>query len=107
MHTNSFVAVSRPPSRTSGEVELDNLGQTFTSRSQEADARAVNEAELEARVGEVNEGEQEQAQLPPVDRGKDAYMFLAAAFVVEALVWGECVSSLHSFQSPDLYVFQE
>ena len=26
--------------------------------------------------------------LPPVDRGKDAYLFLAAAFVVEGLVWG-------------------
>jgi hypothetical protein len=26
--------------------------------------------------------------LPPVDGGKDAYLFLAAAFVVETLVWG-------------------
>lgn len=26
--------------------------------------------------------------LPPVDRGKDAWLFLAAAFIVEALVWG-------------------
>ncbi|KAK8851460.1 major facilitator superfamily domain-containing protein [Apiospora arundinis] len=26
--------------------------------------------------------------LPPVDRGKDAYLFLAASFAVEALVWG-------------------
>lgn len=32
--------------------------------------------------------------LPPVDRGKDAWLFLAACFVVEALVWGKslCVS---------------
>lgn len=27
--------------------------------------------------------------LPPVDRGKDAWLFLAACFVLEALVWGE------------------
>lgn len=27
--------------------------------------------------------------LPPVDRGKDAWMFLAACFVMEALVWGK------------------
>ncbi|GIJ91304.1 hypothetical protein Asppvi_010269 [Aspergillus pseudoviridinutans] len=27
-------------------------------------------------------------QLPPIDRGKDAWLFLAACFVMEALVWG-------------------
>ncbi|KAF2141627.1 uncharacterized protein K452DRAFT_326745 [Aplosporella prunicola CBS 121167] len=27
-------------------------------------------------------------QLPPVDRGKDAWLFLAACFAIEALVWG-------------------
>lgn len=26
--------------------------------------------------------------LPPVDRGKDAYLFLTACFVFEALIWG-------------------
>lgn len=26
--------------------------------------------------------------LPPVDGGKDAWLFLAAAFAIEALVWG-------------------
>jgi hypothetical protein len=28
--------------------------------------------------------------LPPADGGKDALLFLAAGFVVEALVWGQC-----------------
>jgi hypothetical protein len=27
--------------------------------------------------------------LPPVDGGKDAWLFLAACFLIEALVWGE------------------
>jgi hypothetical protein len=51
-------------------------------------------------------GEQQQAQdgvqdahpparhefsLPPVDRGKDAWLFLAACWAVEALVWGKFV----------------
>lgn len=27
--------------------------------------------------------------LPPVDRGKDAWLFLAAGFMVEALTWGK------------------
>ncbi|KAH8690013.1 MFS monocarboxylate transporter [Talaromyces proteolyticus] len=30
----------------------------------------------------------EMRQLPPVDGGKDAWLFLAACFIIEALVWG-------------------
>lgn len=29
-----------------------------------------------------------EANLPPVDRGKHAYLFLAACFIFEALIWG-------------------
>jgi len=32
--------------------------------------------------------EREAVSLPPMDGGKDAWLFLAAVFVVEALVWG-------------------
>ncbi|KAF4536166.1 MFS transporter [Lasiodiplodia theobromae] len=32
--------------------------------------------------------ERNESQLPPVDSGKDAYMFLAACFALDALVWG-------------------
>ena len=32
------------------------------------------------------------ASLPPVDSGKDAWLFLAACFVVEALVWGKALT---------------
>jgi hypothetical protein len=31
---------------------------------------------------------------PPADRGKDAYLFLTACFILEALVWGRNPSSL-------------
>ena len=31
----------------------------------------------------------QEFSLPPVDGGKDAWLFLAASFFVEALVWGE------------------
>lgn len=27
-------------------------------------------------------------ELPPVDGGKDAWLFLAACFLIEALIWG-------------------
>lgn len=30
----------------------------------------------------------EESQLPPVDRGAGAWMFLVASFVIEGLVWG-------------------
>jgi hypothetical protein len=29
-----------------------------------------------------------QYSLPPVDKGRDAWLFLVAAFIMEALVWG-------------------
>ena len=30
----------------------------------------------------------EMPSLPPVDGGKDAWLFLAACFMIEGLVWG-------------------
>jgi len=35
-----------------------------------------------------NDTRHEFPALPPVDGGKDAWLFLAACFVVEALIWG-------------------
>jgi hypothetical protein len=32
----------------------------------------------------------EGRQLPPVDGGKDAWMFLVAGFIIEGLTWGLC-----------------
>lgn len=29
-----------------------------------------------------------ETHLPPVDRGKGAWLFLAACFMIEALIWG-------------------
>ena len=31
----------------------------------------------------------QEFSLPPVDGGKDAWLFLAGCFVTEALIWGE------------------
>jgi hypothetical protein len=38
--------------------------------------------------------EQDQ-QLPPMDGGKDAWLFLAACFMIEALIWGT-LSTVHT-----------
>ncbi|KAJ8120401.1 hypothetical protein O1611_g10375 [Lasiodiplodia mahajangana] len=44
-----------------------------------ADTRLPNEGDFIQR---------QEFSLPPVDGGKDAWLFLAAVFVVDALVWG-------------------
>lgn len=35
-------------------------------------------------------------ELPPADRGKDAWLFLAACFTLEAVIWGS--SSLYQMR---------
>jgi hypothetical protein len=45
----------------------------------------VEDGRLEATQ---NRPGQYEFSLPPADGGKDAWFFLAACFVVEALVWG-------------------
>jgi hypothetical protein len=37
-----------------------------------------------------NEEVEHESLLPPTDGGKDAWQFLAAAFVIEILIWGRC-----------------
>lgn len=43
---------------------------------------------------EVPDGRQEFS-LPPADGGKDAWFFLAAAFVMEGLIWGKLTLFIH------------
>jgi hypothetical protein len=45
-------------------------------------------ASPEHHAEDGNEHEMEMASLPPVDGGKDAWLFLAACFMIEGLVWG-------------------
>ncbi|GMG53401.1 unnamed protein product [Aspergillus oryzae var. brunneus] len=48
------------------------------------------------RSGLLTDEPHDELQLPPVDGGKDAWLFLAAGFVMEALVWGKFLNSFHS-----------
>jgi len=50
-----------------------------------------------------NEPAHHEFSLPPADGGKQAWLFLAAGFVVEALVWGQC-NVFCSVQHPKSYV---
>ena len=45
----------------------------------------VEDGRLEATQ---NRSGQHEFSLPPADGGKEAWLFLAACFIVEALVWG-------------------
>lgn len=49
----------------------------------------ANHPRLIEDSGDRNSSTPNDSSLPPVDEGKDAWLFLAACFVVEALVWGE------------------
>jgi hypothetical protein len=55
--------------------------QEFSTISSRADAWfSIDESSNNAR---------QEFSLPPVDRGKDAWFFLAASFMMEALTWGK------------------
>ncbi|TRX95230.1 hypothetical protein FHL15_003922 [Xylaria flabelliformis] len=75
------------------------LGPTAISQTPECATPGTSSAEdnkddgffvaVNARLPDENDSMQRhEFSLPPVDGGKDAYLFLAAVFLVEALVWG-------------------
>ncbi|KAI0430435.1 MFS general substrate transporter [Xylaria sp. FL1042] len=55
------------------------------------DARSPVES-LEQEVNDNNRDGNPEFSLPPVDGGREAWLFLAACFVVDALIWGYTLS---------------
>lgn len=79
---HDFAASSRPvPSQPLSFPEFD--AQFSWNRRSTDQGR---EDALDIREGQASRPE---FSLPQADGGKDAWMFLAACFVVEAVVWGE------------------
>lgn len=73
----------------SSQIELHrfedaNAHQTSGVWQDQSRMASDAEAELESPTAPTPH----EFSLPPVDRGKDAWLFLAASFVIEALVWG-------------------
>lgn len=80
----------------------------FTSRpvsiyDSNIELNGVSPQHYEAGAGEV------QFSLPPVDTGKDAWLFLFSAFIMDILVWGTsclelahlaCTNAMQAFLSP-------
>ncbi|KAK3494904.1 major facilitator superfamily domain-containing protein [Neurospora hispaniola] len=79
-------------SQSTFDIPLDSLPPSYRTTERNADFDPIRRAETgtpEPQDTSVQEPvRHEFSQLPPVDGGKDAWLFLAACFVVEALVWG-------------------
>lgn len=61
-----------------------------TTASENEDASSAQERQLD-EIELVQQLHYQLECLPPVDTGKHAYLFLLACFILEALVWGECL----------------
>lgn len=67
-------------------IKLDTLAANPSTP-----AADLSDAVPESGCQEAGHGTQvteQEFSLPPTDRGKDAWLFLAACWAVEALVWG-------------------
>lgn len=71
------------------EVEL-------TANPQRSDSAEVERYYESTDLVEANNG----FSLPPTDGGKDAWLFLLACFMLEALIWGKQLLQLTEAQSP-------
>lgn len=93
----SEIALSLPAQAESSTREPNT--STVALKSREARNVQDNSFELtwtdEERTTPPNE-EVEQASLPRADGGKDAWLFLAGCFMIEALVWGKLSTLFHS-----------
>lgn len=57
---------------------------------------APSQESISLQVFGEDDADNQEFSLPPADGGKDAWMFLAACFVCEAMIWGK----LDKCQSP-------
>ncbi|PSN68117.1 MFS general substrate transporter [Corynespora cassiicola Philippines] len=67
------------------EFEMET--QTPASETPNLISRQGSDIHLESN-SQWHEGIEHESSLPPVDGGKDAWLFLSAAFLLEVLVWG-------------------
>lgn len=71
--------------QTDGGIDSTELGQARTSGYGDADGSHLSRRQ--SRRG--SEGYGQDLSLPQTDGGKNAWLFLAGSFSIEALVWGE------------------
>lgn len=61
-----------------------NAHEDVDDRSQNSHDEPLNDAYFQQN----DHATQQQRQLPRADGGKDAWLFLAACFMIEGLIWG-------------------
>jgi hypothetical protein len=78
-----------PEEKTTAEVTVQSAYTTQPSTPQPASTCASNiELSTLNPTHDANNPAEPEFSLPPVDGGKDAWLFLFSAFVLEVLVWG-------------------
>ena len=77
------------------DLALSDLGRVLASGYEENGSQRTH-----SRRSQANGQEYENASLPKADGGKDAWLFLAGCFCIEALTWGECIYLLHLYLAP-------
>lgn len=76
-------------------ISLEALTSETQQQQQQQQGRSGDTTPRGEPGGAFDSGQSphHEFSLPPVDTGRDAWLFLAACFVIEALVWGEQVLS--------------
>ena len=81
-------------SRNDSFVQEQGQGQGQESKVEDSRSNSNDILPSVPNAASVEEGPLQEFSLPPLDGGKDAWLFLAASFMMEALVWGKCRISL-------------
>ena len=68
-------------------LTMSNLGRAVASGYEENGLQRV-----QSRHSHPHELQNEHVTPPKADGGKEAWLFLAGCFCIEALTWGECMS---------------
>ena len=72
-------------SAVEGGVELRELSYSGTTQVEERERDSLSNVHSQRR----DDAYRQEFSLPQADGGKDAWLFLACSFLVEAVVWGE------------------
>lgn len=89
------MADSMPSNRNFQSTTLSTLNTTHETTGQVSTSESMIELSTLDHGADQSEAAGPEAgtvvheALPPADGGKDAYLVLAAAFILEGLVWGE------------------
>ena len=72
-------------SGTGSDIALHNINQAFDYDVNDESPIDTQGSPIRVRQHEIH------SNLPTVDGGREAWLFLAGSFFIEALVWGKCL----------------